>query len=966
LQIGKRRPVAAEAASRRDFLSLMGFSVTAASVAACRAPVQHAIPLPVASDQLVPGVANHYATTCGGCGAGCPLLVKQRDGRPIKIEGNERSRWTGGGTCASGQATVLSLYDDQRLHGPVLRGRPVSWKEMDDAVVRALAGGRADRKKVVLLSGTINSPSTRALIARWRERQPRFQHVTYQPVSASALREATRRTFGVAVVPHHDFAAARVIVGLEADFLGTWLSPVEFSRAYARGRRDDGGRSWHVQFESGVSVTGSNADLRIPVAPSALGLVALALLERVARKAGVSGGPPAANPGAVAGAHLDAVADRLWRNRERSLVVSGSQDVALQTVVAALNVLLDNVGRTVDPARPSWQDQGDDAAMATLVDELNRGQVHALIIWGANPVYDHADPNAFLAGLGKVALSISLADRPDETSAQVAALCPGHHFLEAWGDAEPIEGWFSLRQPLIAPLFDTRAPEESLRAWLEPGPGRAPDHRAELRRFWREQLFVRQQEATSFDDFWDRSLEAGVVELGPGASRSRSPVLARPDWKLAARRILDEARAAEAGPDHLELHLYRSVALGDGRHANNPWLQELPDPIAKLTWGNFAAISPRLAAERGLSAGDVVALQTERGEIALPVFIQPGQQERTVSVAVGYGRTQAGKAGEGVGANAFPLAGWAGPFRRFWTPLLALVNTGRREALAASQTHFSMEDRAIALETTPAALAAAATEAEPLPSLWAEQPQGAHRWGMAIDLDACTGCSACVVACQAENNVPVVGKDQVRRQRIMHWLRIDRYVGGPDESPAVFHQPMMCQHCGHAPCETVCPVLATTTSSDGINQQVYNRCIGTRYCANNCPYKVRRFNWHNYTQNADFDFNMNSTLGRLVLNPDVAVRSRGVMEKCSLCVQRIQLAKNQSLQGQRALGDGDIQTACQQSCPTQAIVFGDLQDPASRVSQLLRGRRAYRLLEELGTRPNVGYLKKVRRGEEPT
>jgi len=320
-----------------------------------------------------------------------------------------------------------------------------------------------------------------------------------------------------------------------------------------------------------------------------------------------------------------------------------------------------------------------------------------------------------------------------------------------------------------------------------------------------------------------------------------------------------------------------------------------------------------------------------------------------------------------VGANAFPLAGWAGPFRRFWAPLLALVNTGRREALAASQTHFSMEERAIALETTPAALAAAGTETEPpLPSLWAEQPQGAHSWGMAIDLDACTGCSACVVACQAENNVPVVGKDQVRRQRIMHWLRIDRYTSGPEESPAVFHQPMMCQHCGHAPCETVCPVLATTTSSEGINQQVYNRCIGTRYCANNCPYKVRRFNWHNYTQNPDFDFNMQSPLGRLVLNPDVAVRSRGVMEKCSLCVQRIQLAKNQALQGLRSLGDGEIQTACQQSCPTQAIVFGDLQDPASRVARLLRDRRAYRVLEELGTRPNVGYLKKLRRGGEPT
>jgi molybdopterin-containing oxidoreductase family iron-sulfur binding subunit len=639
-------------------------------------------------------------------------------------------------------------------------------------------------------------------------------------------------------------------------------------------------------------------------------------------------------------------------------VVSGSQEVAVQTIVGALNALLDNLGRTVDLARPSLQNLGDDAAMATLVDDMNRGLVHTLIIWGANPVYDHADPGAFLAGLGKVPLSISLADRPDETGAHVAALCPGHHFLESWGDAEPIADSFSLRQPLIAPLFDTRAAEESLLAWLEPG--RPASHRAWVRQVWREQLLPRQRDAGSFDDFWDRTLEAGVVDLGP-APGDRCQGAAQIDWKAAARRILEEARPSPK-PDGLELHLYQSVALRDGRHANNPWLQELPDPIAKVTWGNFASVSPRLAAQRGLGAGDVISLQTERGEIALPVFIQPGQHERTVSVALGYGRTRAGKAGDGVGANAFALAGWSGPFRRFWAPLVALVPTGRREALAAAQTHFSMEERPIALETTAAEEAA---EPEPLPSLWAEQPRGAHSWGMAIDLDACTGCSACVVACQAENNVPVVGKDQVRRQRIMHWLRIDRYTSGPEENPALLHQPMMCQHCGHAPCETVCPVLATTTSSEGINQQVYNRCIGTRYCANNCPYKVRRFNWHNYTQNPDFDFNMQSPLGRLVLNPDVAVRSRGVMEKCSLCVQRIQLAKNQALQGQRALADGDIQTACQQSCPTEAVVFGDLSDPHSRVSRLLGDRRAYRLLEELGTRPNVGYLKKVRRGEEP-
>jgi Fe-S-cluster-containing dehydrogenase component len=437
------------------------------------------------------------------------------------------------------------------------------------------------------------------------------------------------------------------------------------------------------------------------------------------------------------------------------------------------------------------------------------------------------------------------------------------------------------------------------------------------------------------------------------------------DWRAAIRLIGDQQRAARAArrPDRYELALFESVALRDGRHANNPWLQELPDPMTRITWGNVAAIAPSLAAERGLETGDVVAIATGAGRLQLPVFVQPGQQARTISVALGHGRTRVGKAGDRVGGNAYPLAALVRGARAYSAAEVTMTATGRHEKLAASQSHLSMEGRELVLETTLADLAHGEAEArEPLPDLWTERPQGAHSWGMAIDLDACTGCSACVIACQAENNVPVVGKDQVQRQRIMHWIRIDRYYGGPDENPRSLHQPMMCQHCGHAPCETVCPVLATTTSSEGLNQQVYNRCIGTRYCANNCPYKVRRFNWYNYTENSKFDFNMTDPVGRMVLNPDVVVRSRGVMEKCSLCVQRIQNAKNDVVVTGKPLADGAIATACQQVCPTKAIVFGDLADAESRVSRLLHGQRAYRVLEELGTRPNVAYLKKVRNG----
>jgi Fe-S-cluster-containing dehydrogenase component len=420
---------------------------------------------------------------------------------------------------------------------------------------------------------------------------------------------------------------------------------------------------------------------------------------------------------------------------------------------------------------------------------------------------------------------------------------------------------------------------------------------------------------------------------------------------------LNEPRRTD---DRYELHFYESVALRDGRHANNPWLQELPDPISKVTWGNYAAVSPKLARKLGLSEGDVVALKTEKGQLQLPVFLQPGQHEKSISVALGYGRKQVGKAGQDVGVNVFPLRGHS-------AANVTLEKTGRAVKLASTQSHFYMDGRPIILESTLKEVrreSAANESAESLPTLWPEYPRGEHSWGLAIDLTSCTGCSACVIACQAENNIPVVGKDQVQRIRSMHWIRVDRYYTGSEDCPASVHQPMMCQHCGHAPCETVCPVNATTTSSEGINQQVYNRCVGTRYCANNCPYKVRRFNWYNYTENAKFDFNMNSPLGRMVLNPDVVVRSRGVMEKCSLCVQRIQLAKTLALQGKRALADGDIKTACQQACPTQAIVFGDLKDPHSRVSRLHRSQRHYQVLEELGTRPNVAYLKKVRNTTE--
>jgi molybdopterin-containing oxidoreductase family iron-sulfur binding subunit len=933
----------------------MGFSLAAAGLAGCRGPVQNAIPLLAGADDIIPGVANFYATTCRGCASSCSLLVKQRDGRPIKIEGNAESGLFGPGTCATGQATVLSLYDDERLRGPMVEGKPTTWEAVDRQILESLNQIREKGGKVVLLSQTVTSPSTREIIGDFAKAYPKFQHVVYDAVSYSALREANGKSFDRAAIPHYAFDKARVIVGIDADFLGTWLSPVEFARQYAANRKPEKPPVLHVQFESTLSVTGSNADARVAVAPSNLGAVAVALLRRIAHKAGTAGVPD--GPDVVEAKQLDAIADELWKHRGESLVVCGRNDVAVQIVVNALNALLGNIGKTIDLDRPSHQRAGDDAAMAALVDEMNRAEVQALLMYGVNPAYDYGDSAGFASGLKKVALSVSFTDRSDETSSQVHTICPDHHFLEAWGDAEPVDSHFSLAQPLIAPLFDTRAAQESLLKWS----GQAEtNYYNYLREFWSKKLYPRQKDQKDATAFWERSLQDGVVELPAAKTGGAAPAL-RGDWKPAAEAIVKASKGASG--DLYELHFYESVPARDGRHANNPWLQELPDPISKVTWGNYAAIAPELAEKLGLTDGDVIKLTAGQGEIEAPVFRQPGQEAGTISLAMGYGRTVVGKVGKNVGVNVFALARIANGSRQYSISNVKLEKTGRREDVVSTQTQFTIDDeRPIIQETTLEELKHPAEngESEPLNTIWAERLHGDHSWGMAIDMNACTGCSACVVACQAENNVPVVGKDQVRRNRIMHWIRIDRYYKiGPDK-PETVHQPMLCQHCQNAPCETVCPVLATTTSSEGLNQQAYNRCIGTRYCANNCPYKVRRFNWYNYTENERFDFNMTSPLGRMVLNPDVVVRSRGVMEKCSLCVQRIQLAKNQALQEKREVAEGDIQTACQQACPTQAIVFGDLKDPNSRVSQLRNSRRHYEVLHELGVRPNVGYLKKVR------
>ena len=962
-------------ATRRTFLKAAGFSFAGIVASSCRPAPQHAVPH-IVQPELTPGRGYVYASTCGACEARCGLLVTTQDGRPTKIEGNPEHPLSGGATCAIGQASILGLYDSQRLAHPLRNRAQAKWPDIDAEVSARLAEARSSGAAIRLVTGTLSSPTTSAAIGRFIGSFPNAKHYQYDPISASATLDAYELTHGAPLLPHFRFDRADVIVSFDADFLGTWIAPVEFARGYAARRRvtdDQVPAGYHVQLESRLSLTGSKADLRLSVAPDEVRAVAAHVAARIAQLAG----EPLTwrlDPAPVDEATLDRLARRMWSARGRTLVIAGSQDVRTQVVCNFINDLLGSYGTTIDLERPSNQRRGRDSDLAALRGELARGEVAVLIVAGVNPVFDLPDAQGLAGDLKKVPMFVSVADRLDETASLAHLVCPGHHYLESWDDAEPVAGIVSIAQPAIHPIGDTRAFVETLAAWTGT-PASAYD---QIRQHWEQAIYPRAGATEPFAAFWNRAVERGATE-----------VAAEPQPKRAFNRgAVQPAEPASPSGDALALVLYPKIGMLDGRHAHNPWLHELPDPVTKVTWDNYACLSPATARRLGVADGDIVRV-SDRGltpkaplvpglAIELPVFVQPGQHDGVVAIAVGYGRAGTDRFAavapawigarrrEGpVGVNAAPFVTVADGTRRHDGRRVTVTRTGRTHLLASTQLHHSLTvpgaasalDQAtasIVQDTTPTELLEREEPHEPHAELWPrDHKYEGHRWGMTIDLDACTGCSACVIACQVENNIPVVGHDEVSRHREMHWLRIDRYYSGDDRDVDVAHQPMLCQHCEHAPCEVVCPVLATVHSSEGLNEQVYNRCVGTRYCANNCPYKVRRFNWFDYPR-AD---------GRqsLVLNPNVTVRSRGVMEKCTFCVQRIEEARIDARRDGRAIADGAIQTACQQTCPSQAIVFGDLNDPKSRVARLSKSRRAYGVLEEINTRPAVRYLQIVRR-----
>lgn len=953
-----------------------------------------------------------------------PVLVKVRDGRPIKIEGNDLCSFTMGGTSPRAQASVLDLYDTYRLTNPKKKSANgfqeiPTYEQVDSQISTALAGlGGAP---VVLLTSTIVSPSTKQVISDFLAKFPGSRHVQYDAVSYSGMLEANELTNGKRAIPSYQFDKAKVIVSLGADFLGTWLAPVEFARQYSFGRminEKNPAMSKHYQFESFLSMTGACADERFTHRPSQTGAVASAL----AAALGV-GGVTAPSIDNKLAQNIDRVAKDLAAHRGQALVVCGSNDPNVQVVVNAINNAIGAYGSTINTSVSLNYRQGIDSDMISLVNDMNSGTVGALLIYGANPVYDFIDPKKFQSGMQRVRLTVSFNEKMDETTELCQYSLPTHHYLESWGDAEPRTGYISFIQPTIFPLFKTRPFQTALLKWS----GNNTEYETWYRTYWTGRLGGQQA--------FDKILQEGVLENNKTvytpsstqvASDTLSTVIGTPAIDTAPVVISGPFNGAVVGAASVNLNrgsagtgdeivLYQQVSMLTGKQAGNPWLLELPDPITRSTWDNYAMISVAKAEKLGIDFKSVdyeyypdqpvITISSKDKEVNLPVFVIPGMDPNTIAVAVGYGRSEKfSKAAVGSGQNVYQFARQVGNNFVYDNTVTTSEKAINDYKVARIQMHDSYEGRTeVMKETTLAtfkkypeqfrqwrkdlhqAYAPKTGDYRKEGTLYGDHVQPGAKWGMSIDLNTCIGCGACVVACHAENNVPVVGKNEVLRGHEMHWLRIDRYFVSNEENPGelqtVLFQPMLCQHCDNAPCENVCPVAATMHSSEGINQMAYNRCIGTRYCANNCPYKVRRFNWGDYNGASthgvggpkvgagklnDAVHMMNDELTRMVINPDVVTRSRGVMEKCTFCIQRTQEVKLKAKVENRQMGGDEVKTACMQACPTSAIIFGNVNDDTSQVTKIRKenDQRLFYVLEQIHTLPNVNYLARIRNTEE--
>lgn len=978
--LGNDDAMSSSSTSRRDFLKYVGFSTAAATLAACEGPVNKSIPYVLQPEQIIPGVADYYATSVFDGFDFANLLVKTREGRPIKIDNNTIA---GAKFAANARihASILSLYDNMRLKQPKIDGKDSSWSAVDAKIKTSLAEAKSTGGQVVLLTNTLASPSTEKLISEFIGLNPSAKHVVYDAVSSSEALDAFESVYGERALVDYDFSKASLIVSVGADFLGDWQGG-GYDSGYAKGRIPQNGKmSRHFQLEANMTLSGAAADKRLAmtVANQKQALVQIYNI--------VTGASVPVSLDAKFKTDVTKVGQQLKAAGANGVLVSGIQDKNAQLLVLAINQALSSSAYGTAGVRQIRK--GSNEKVAQLLQDMKAGSVHTLLMSGVNPVYTLADSAMFIDGLKKVKTSVAFSTKEDETASLTTIAAAVPHYLESWGDLSLTKGSYSLTQPTIRPLFDTKQFQEVLMS-LNGTAGSYYD-------------YLKGASASMMaGTTWNKVLHDGIV-----VSESAGLSGGSADFSGAA------ASLAQSKPGKgLELVLYTKTGMGDGQQANNPWLQEFPDPITRVSWDNYVTVSNADAKELGLS-NEIVANGGLNGSYAnlttaaglklenVPVIVQPGQAVGTIGLSLGYGRQAAMKEEMMVGVNAYSL------YKGFnELQAVTLEKASGEHEFASVQGQKTLMGRGDIIKETTLEIFntkdAKVWNEVPMVSLNHEEVAGTtvdlwdsfdrsvgHHFNLSIDLNACTGCGACVIACHAENNVPVVGKSEVRRSRDMHWLRIDRYYSSEStfaednerkdniaglssslstfnemekagDNPQVSFQPVMCQHCNHAPCETVCPVAATSHSRQGQNHMAYNRCVGTRYCANNCPYKVRRFNWFLYNKNSEFDYHMNDDLGRMVLNPDVNVRSRGVMEKCSMCIQMTQATILNAKREGRSIVDGEFQTACSNACSTGAMVFGDVNDSQSKVTKLAADDRMYHLLEHVGTKPNVIYHVKVK------
>ena len=973
--------------SRRDFLKYAGFTTAVATIAACEGPVINSVPYVFQPEQIRPGIANYYATTMADGYDFASILIKTREGRPIKIESNPDAPILG---CANARvhASVLSLYDNMRLKGPLAFGKEVSWENLCVQVEKRIKEMANANKNVVLLTPTIPSPTTKKVISRFTKFFPNIRHVVHDAISSDSALNAFETFYGQRALADYDFSKSKIVVSIGANFLEDWQGG-GYESGYAKSRipvkkNKKASMSKHFQFESNMSLTGANADYRLPCTPSDQKNILAYIYDNL-----ILGLPGQLSEKLKPLA--DKALDELKNFGSEGVIVTGIEDENAQAAVFAINTFLNS--KSFDPQSPKLIRQGNAKEVLALFKEIEEGNLDGLITVEVNPVFTYPKGESLSEAIKNLEFSLNFTSTSNETSSVSQFVAAVPHYLESWGDYEFKPGYFALAQPTIRPLFNTLQFQDVLNRLM----GRDLKLYDEIKTHWQKEILG--------TNSWSKALHDGYFSL------AASKKLISPNFSN-----LDIEKLRESRKEGMSLVLYSKTGMGDGQQANNPWLQEFPDPITRVSWDNYLTVSKSDADRIGLKNtntsngalnGSYAIVKVKGKSLKVPIIIQPGQALGTVGLSFGYGERIGLKEEMQTGVNAYSLYH---DFKNVQS--VEISNVEGMHEFACVQLHNTLMGRGDIIKETTLEIFNTKDKKywNPMPhvsknhiefdvtskevDMWQEFDRSiGHHFNLSIDLNSCTGCGACVIACHAENNVPVVGKREVRKSRDMHWLRIDRYYSSADtfsgdsetkdnisgigdslttfgkmeqaaENPQVAFMPVMCQHCNHAPCETVCPVAASSHGRQGQNHMAYNRCIGTRYCANNCPYKVRRFNWFLYNKNDEFDYHMNNDLGRMVLNPDVVVRSRGVMEKCSMCIQMTQKTiLDAKLKGEE-IKDGAFQTACSNACDTGAMVFGDINDKESKVAELHEDDRMYHLLEHVGTKPNVMYQVKVRNTED--